>query len=125
MPTHPKIRRYARNSSFVLAVLAVLYPLLISIFPEPVRADTPRALVWADRLAFEGLLVGIAIVLRRPHLELPFLVGKASFCFLVTLGTVWKSFESPVLRIGGSVVFFLLLFRVLPEHEELRAEMEE
>ena len=125
MPTHPKIRRYAKNFSIVLAVIAVLYPLLISVFPEPVPEGTPRILVWADRLAFEALLVGIAIALRWPHLELPFLVGKASFCFLVTLGTVWKTFEAPLLRIGGSVIFFLLLYRMLPEHEELRAELED
>lgn len=119
-------RRLARRVSVALFVLGALFPLLLVFSPKVAETpEEPSSIRWASDLAFELMLLGFGLTLRNPHLELAFLVAKASLCFLITMATVWQTFETPVVRIAGSVAMFLAFWSILPKESDFLSQLED
>ena len=96
------------------------------LYPEAV--SNPEESSWinvSNNLSFEAMLVGFALTLQFPRFELAFLVAKASLCYLMALATVWQTFEAPMVRIFGSVLMFLALWRVLPEEPDFLSQLDD
>jgi len=126
MPGIADPRRLAHRISVMLFVLGALF-LLVLVF-SPAAADTPgepSSISLANNLAFEAMLLGFALTLRNPRLELPFLVAKASLSFLMAMVTVWQTFEAPVVRIAGSVAMFLAYWSILPKEPDFLGQLED
>lgn len=125
MPTLSDRRRLARRMSTALFLVAALFPLLL-FFPDSIKTpEEPFSVRLASNLSFELMLIGLALTLRNPRLELPFLVAKAALCFLMAIATVWQTFEAPAVRIGGSVAMFLAYWSILPKEPDFLSQLEE
>jgi hypothetical protein len=126
MPHTTDPRHLAFRISVALLVLGALFPLVLLFIPR--AADTPgepSSISLANNVAFELMLLGFALNLRNPRLELPFLVAKASLSFLMAMATAWQTFEAPLVRVAGSVAIFLAFWRILPKEPDFLNQLED
>lgn len=119
-------RRLARRISVVLFILGALFLVVLVFFPSAAETPgEPRSISLANNLAFEAMLLGLALTLRNPRLELPFLVAKAALSFLMAMATFWQTFETPFVRIAGSVAMFLAFWSILPKEPDFLSQLED